>query len=71
MPQKTHRYEKDDLTIVWQPHLCEHSGNCVRALGGVFKPRERPWVQPENGETPEIMAAIDRCPSGALTYEQK
>jgi uncharacterized Fe-S cluster protein YjdI len=69
MSQTTHRYEKDSLTVIWQPHLCEHSGNCVRALGAVFKPRERPWVQPENAEVEEIMAAVDRCPSGALTYE--
>ena len=69
MSQKTHRYHKDGLTVIWQPALCEHSGNCVRALSPVFKPKERPWIQLENGEVEEVMAAIDRCPSGALSCE--
>lgn len=64
-------YETDDLIIHWKPTLCIHSGICARGLPGVFKPKDRPWIQPENAPTEEIMAAIDRCPSGALSYDCK
>ena len=64
------RYPKGDLTIVWKPGLCTHSGVCVRTLPGVYHPGEIPWVRPENATAEELMAQIDRCPSGALSYER-
>lgn len=66
---ETRKYQKEDLTIVWKPNICAHSGNCVRSLPGVFKPREKPWIQPEHASTDELKAAIDKCPSGALSYQ--
>ncbi len=65
----TKHYTQGDLTITWQPDICIHSGICARTLPAVFKPKDRPWVQMENGSNAEIMAAIDKCPSGALSYE--
>ena len=66
----THEYSNGEITIVWQPDICMHSGNCVKNLATVFKPKERPWIQPENASTQEIMSAIDKCPSGALSYRK-
>lgn len=63
-------YKKDDLIIHWDHTKCIHSGNCVKNAMNVFKPKERPWVQPENGTKEEIMHAIDCCPSKALTYSK-
>ena len=40
----TLRYGNDEVTVLWRPSLCIHSGICARGLPGVFKPRERPWV---------------------------
>ena len=68
---KTRTYSTDDISVVWQPQLCVHSGKCVRGLPGVFKPSEQPWVNPANATTEELKAQIDKCPSGALSYIEK
>jgi uncharacterized Fe-S cluster protein YjdI len=64
-------YSTDELTVVWQPRLCQHAAICVSSLPQVFSPREQPWIKPENASAAEIMAVIDRCPSGALSYRLK
>lgn len=34
----------------------------------MFKPDELPWIVPEGATTQQIIAQIDQCPSGALSY---
>lgn len=63
------KYRNADLTIIWQPDLCIHSGICVQMLPEVYKPNERPWVTIENASTEELIEQIKSCPSQALTYE--
>ncbi len=63
----TKRYDNGEVTVVWQPHLCVHSGICFRGLPSVFDPRRRPWVTPANATSAEIVAQVGRCPSGALS----
>ncbi|HVE58214.1 MAG TPA: (4Fe-4S)-binding protein [Pyrinomonadaceae bacterium] len=67
---KTHEYTNGEITVVWQPDLCIHSANCVKNLPAVFKPQEKPWIRVENASSEEIMNAIDKCPSGALSYRK-
>ena len=66
---KVKRYKKDELTIVWEPGKCIHSAVCVKMLPEVYDPNAKPWIQPENASVAELKAQIDKCPSGALTYE--
>ena len=61
-------YSNGELTIIWQPDLCQHSGICVKTLPQVYNPKERPWVKRENATTDELIAQINKCPSGALSY---
>ena len=61
-------YTNGELTIVWQPELCQHAGICVKMLPNVYHPKERPWVQIENATTEELITQIGKCPSGALSY---
>lgn len=68
MAQKKFKYSNGEVTILWQPDLCIHSGRCVRGLPEVFKPKEKPWITPENSSTEKIIAQVKRCPSGALSY---
>lgn len=68
MVQTTHKYSNGEVTIVWQPHLCIHSGNCSRGLPEVFKPGEKPWITPVTSTTEKIIAQVKKCPSGALSY---
>lgn len=63
-------YTNGEVTVIWKPALCEHSGNCVRGLPQVFKPGERPWVKIENASSDEIRNTVDTCPSGALSYKE-
>ena len=64
----TKEYTNGEITIVWQSGKCIHSGNCVKGNPEVFKPREKPWITPENSNSEKIMRTIDTCPSGALSY---
>ena len=38
-------YTNGELTIVWQPELCQHAGICVKMLPNVYHPKERPWLR--------------------------
>ncbi|MDX2361291.1 MAG: (4Fe-4S)-binding protein [Crocinitomicaceae bacterium] len=67
----TKEYSNDGVTVVWNSGKCKHAAECVKNAGNVFKPKESPWIQMENGSSEEIMAAIDKCPSGALSYGAK
>lgn len=66
---KTVNYKNDDLTIIWNPKICTHAGNCVRSLPEVYNPKERPWLKIENATTEDLIKQINTCPSKALTYK--
>ncbi|NER11481.1 Uncharacterized Fe-S cluster protein YjdI [Muriicola jejuensis] len=61
-------YERPGLAVIWKPRKCIHSGVCVKTLPSVYKPEEKPWVNPENASVEALVKQIDRCPSGALSY---
>ncbi len=63
----TKKYTTDELTIVWKPGLCIHSKICWKGLPEVFKPQEKPWIQPEGTDSERIKNQINACPSGALS----
>lgn len=63
-------YTRDNLTIVWKPGLCIHSGVCVKALPEVYRPKEKPWIRPELASAEALKAQIARCPSGALSFRE-
>ena len=33
-------YTNGELTIIWQPELCQHAGICVKTLPDVYKPMD-------------------------------
>jgi uncharacterized Fe-S cluster protein YjdI len=59
-------YATDEIVVEWEPRLCYHSSNCVRALPQVFDRDRRPWVKADAATADEVEAAVARCPSGAL-----
>lgn len=65
---KTKEYSNGEVTIVWKPDACIHSGICVRGLGAVFQPKERPWIKIDAASTDALVAQVKACPSGALGY---
>lgn len=64
----TKEYSNGQVTIVWKSGLCQHAAECVRNNPEVFKPREKPWINPEHSTTDQIIETVQKCPSGALTY---
>lgn len=64
----TKKYSNGEITVVWKPEKCIHSGICVRMLPKVYNPLERPWIKPENATTAELIDQINNCPSGALSF---
>jgi len=69
--EKTVRYSNEELSVVWKPEKCQHAGECVKSLPQVYKPKERPWVQIQNATSDQLRAQVAKCPSGALTIEEK
>lgn len=68
MAEITKEYSNSDITVVWKPDQCIHSRICWTQLSSVFDPRKRPWVTIEGADTGAIIAQVDKCPSGALSY---
>ena len=68
MSQETHHYTNGDVTVVWKPKVCIHSGNCWRGLIEVFNPKKRPWIEMSGATTEKIIEQVKKCPSGALSY---
>jgi len=64
----TKEYTNGEITVVWKPNTCIHSEKCWRGLVSVFNPKSKPWINIEGASTEEIIAQVDKCPSGALSW---
>jgi len=62
-------YETPDITVTFDPKICQHTGVCVRGLPLVFDVKRKHWVRPELASPEDVAAQVARCPSGALQYE--
>lgn len=71
MTEKLHHYASDEIEVTYSVKRCIHAAECVRGLPRVFKPDERPWIQPAHANADEIATVIMRCPTGALHFERK
>jgi putative redox protein len=63
-------YKNDDVTVVWKPELCKHSGRCVTQLPQVFNLETKPWVTMTGAPTQAIVDQVHKCPTGALSIFQ-
>lgn len=63
-------YSNGEVTILWQPEKCIHSGICVKSLPNVYNPKDKPWVKPENASSEELINQVSKCPSGALSIKK-
>ena len=61
-------YRGRKITIHDNRSICAHAGYCTDQLAKVFKYGEEPWIDPDGADAEAIVAAIRKCPSGALSY---
>jgi uncharacterized Fe-S cluster protein YjdI len=67
----TKTYTNGEVTVVWKPGACIHSTICWKEATGlpeVFNPRARPWIKIDGSTTEKIVAQVQKCPSGALSF---
>jgi len=67
-PDKRDSYAGKMITIHDNRGICAHAGICTNSLSSVFKYNEEPWINPDAATVNEIIEAIIKCPSGALSY---
>ena len=65
---KNLKYTNDEITVVWKPEFCKHSGRCVTQLPEVFNLKAKPWVNTAGADTQSIIDQVKRCPTGALSF---
>jgi uncharacterized Fe-S cluster protein YjdI len=61
-------YSNGEVTVVYQPDLCIHSGVCFKGLPMVFQPGTRPWIKMQGADTESIIKQVQKCPSRALSF---
>lgn len=66
--EKQIKYPNDEITVVWKPDVCKHSGRCVTQLPGVFNTQARPWINMKGATTEDIINQVQQCPTGALSF---
>jgi len=64
MAIETLHYTKGDITVVWKPKICTHSGICAQGLRAVFNPSARPWINMDGAALDAIVAQVAKCPRG-------
>jgi CDGSH-type Zn-finger protein/truncated hemoglobin YjbI len=67
VPDRRDRYPGQDVEILDNRGLCQHSGFCTDRLPAVFRAGQEPFVAPSGGRLDEIIRAVRDCPSGALS----
>jgi len=65
---KRESYKAKRITIHDNRGICAHAGRCTDGLASVFRLKEEPWIHPDAASADEIIATIEKCPSGALSY---
>jgi CDGSH-type Zn-finger protein len=61
-------YAGKAITIFDDRSICAHAGFCTDRLKSVFRMNVEPWIDPDAASVQEIVATIEKCPSGALSY---
>lgn len=64
-------YSNGEITVVWKPDLCQHSGICAQGLRPVFDPKRKPWIELQHSDSATIADQVAKCPSGALSIVPK
>jgi CDGSH-type Zn-finger protein/ferredoxin len=62
-------YRGREISILDNRGVCAHDKACVRNLPSVFNDMKRIWIDLNGANAEEIIEAVKKCPSGALSYK--
>jgi len=65
---KLQNYETPGITVHFNRSICSGAALCVRNLPAVFESSSEDWIHPANATVEEVIATVNMCPSGALSY---
>jgi CDGSH-type Zn-finger protein/truncated hemoglobin YjbI len=68
VPDHRDSYAGQQVTVLDNRGICQHSGYCSDRLATVFRVGQEPFVAPSGGRMDEVIRAVRDCPSGALSY---
>ncbi len=68
VPDRRDMYVGQQVTVLDNRGICQHSGFCTDRLATAFHLGDEPFVTPSGGRMDEIIRAVRDCPSGALSY---
>ncbi len=66
VPDRRAAYPGEQVTVLDNRGLCQHSGLCTDRLPTAFRTSQEPFVAASGGRLDEIIRAVRDCPSGAL-----
>lgn len=69
--KKVFKYDGAEADVRWDERLCIHIGECGRANNDLFVGGRQPWCRPDEVSPQEVADVVNRCPTGALTYDRK
>lgn len=69
--QKKISYPGERIDVEWDTRLCIHIGECGKSEGELFMAERKPWCDPDKIRVEHVVEIVERCPTGALTYQAK
>lgn len=69
--KEKYTFSGTNLDIEWDGRLCIHIAECGRAKDELFVGGRQPWCQPDLVALEDAINVVERCPSGALTYQTR
>lgn len=67
---KEMKYSNGEVTVLWRPDVCKHSGRCVTQLHSVFNAQAHPWINMQGASTQQIIDQVNKCPTGAISIQK-
>lgn len=69
--RKIREYTGEAIAVRYDATRCIHSAECVKGLPEVFDSARRPWIAPDGAAADRVAEVVQRCPTGALSFERR
>ncbi len=71
MEINANEFSNKEITVTYDPCICQLAGKCYSELSEVFMESVIPWVDLNGASAEAIKRQVKRCPSGALKFYSK